>query len=157
MFQKLARTSHVAPGHLFSSVAVALLVSLFGLVGCTGTSSTTTVDPDLTESESTGTVTIEFVLEDGTEKTHAIEDVASGTTLESLMRDLDEPKMEIGGEGTTAFIHSIDGVSTSATQGWTYTIDGEFAKTGVGTTKLDPPTTVRWKFTAFEEAMADQD
>ncbi|WP_236696446.1 DUF4430 domain-containing protein [Rhodopirellula islandica] len=105
----------------------------------------------------TGEVTFDFVIDDETTKSYVVDNVAAGSTLETLMRNLSSPKMEIGGEGTTAFVNSIEGIATNATRGWTYTVDGEFATKGIGTMELNPPTKIVWKYTTFEEATAEKE
>ncbi|EMB15873.1 DUF4430 domain-containing protein [Rhodopirellula europaea] len=165
MFLKTTSNSLPAAGHFltrvsvwrFSPLAPVLFVAiLLSVVGCGG--STAPVQPPVIEDyPSTGEVTFEFVIDEETTKSYVVDNVASGTTLETLMRDLSSPKMEIGGEGTTAFVESIEGVATNATHGWTFTVDGEFATNGIGTTELDPPNTIVWKYTTFEEAIAERD
>ncbi|MGB7323338.1 MAG: DUF4430 domain-containing protein, partial [Rubripirellula sp.] len=97
----------------------------------------------------TGTVTIEIVSADET-KTYTVDDVSEGSTLEQVMRSAKDFPAEITGSGTTAFVTSIDGQSTSASEGWTYKIDDEFIHEGVGVSTLSPPTTVTWKFTGWD-------
>ncbi|WP_236618273.1 DUF4430 domain-containing protein [Rhodopirellula europaea] len=127
-----------------------------GISGCGG--STAPVEPPVIEDYApTGEVTLEFVIDEDTTKSYVVDNVAEGSTLEALMGNLSAPKMEIGGEGATAFVNSIEGVSTNATHGWTYTVDGEFATKGIGTMELNPPTTIVWKYTTFEEAMAEKE
>ncbi|MEP0426601.1 DUF4430 domain-containing protein [Rhodopirellula bahusiensis] len=165
MFTKTTRESSPAARHFFTRASGGRFRALFcvllgsvslSVAGCGG--STAPVQPPVIEDYvSTGEVTLEFVIDDETTKSYVVDNVATGSTLESLMRNLSSPKMEIGGEGATAFVNSIDGISTDATRGWTYTIDGEFATTGIGTTELNPPTKVVWKFTTLEEATADQE
>jgi len=80
-------------------------------------------------------------------------EIKPGATLEQVMRAMDQPEIEITGSGVTAFVQSIDGVSTGATRGWTFTIDGTFATVGIGSIELEPGQSVQWRFTSFEEAM----
>lgn len=136
-----------------SAFPAVLLVAMCVALGCERSTPATVQPPVIEDYPPTGEVTFEFVIDEETTKSYVVDNVASGTTLETLMRDLSSPKMEIGGEGTTAFVESIEGVATNATRGWTYTVDGEFATNGIGTTELDPPTTIVWKYTTFEEAM----
>lgn len=127
------------------------LLFLALMLGC-GVESTSEIPPTATVIQPTGRVKLEFVLGDDV-KVIELEDVAGGTTLESLMRDIPEPEMEIKGTGTTAFVNQIGDQATSASEGWTFRVDGEFAHQGIGTTELEPPTTIRWTFGDFE---ADQ-
>ncbi|WDQ18157.1 DUF4430 domain-containing protein [Rhodopirellula sp. P2] len=165
MFSKQARKSLNAPGHLLAISSRRRFGSLFGvlwgavllsLAGCGG--STATVEPPVIEDYApTGEVAFDFVIDDETTLSYVVDNVAAGATLEDLMRNLSAPKMEIGGEGTTAFVNSIEGVATNATRGWTYTVDGEFATKGIGTMELNPPTKIVWKYTTFEEATAEKE
>ena len=97
----------------------------------------------------TGTVTIEVKFADETHQA-VMENVASGTTLESVLREVSQPEFSIKGTGVTAFVDRIGDQSTDATQGWTYRIDGAFSNQGVGTATLDPPTTITWEFGSME-------
>ncbi len=165
VFTKTTRKSSPAARHFFTRASdnrfrplfcVLLGAVLLGASGCGG--STTPVEPPVIEDYiPTGEVTLEFVIDEDTTKSYVVDNVAEGSTLEALMGNLSAPKMEIGGEGTTAFVNSIEGVSTNATHGWTYTVDGEFATKGIGTMELNPPTTIVWKYTTFEEAMAEKE
>jgi hypothetical protein len=95
-------------------------------------------------------VTIEIQTEDGSVETLEIADVAYGTTLETVMRSVDQVHVDLSGSGTTAFVRSIGEVEMDAREGWTFKVDGEFANQGIGRTVLHPPTTVRWSFGQFE-------
>lgn len=79
-------------------------------------------------------------------------DVTSGTTLEDVMRQLDQPEIVITGSGMTAFVQSIDGVASDSSRAWTFTIDDEFSNVGIGSAKLTPQQTIRWRFTTLQEA-----
>jgi hypothetical protein len=113
------------------------------LAGCSA--ATVPVDPNV----ATGTVTVEVAIDDDV-KVWSIDDVAAGATLEDVLRSTDDFPIEISGSGTTAFVNSIAGKSTSASEGWTYTIDGERAPAGIGSTTITPPTTVRWTFSGAD-------
>jgi len=75
-----------------------------------------------------------------------VRDVVQGTTLETVMRKVDQLDVMMTGSGETAFVYEIGGVATGVREGWTYEVDGEFANIGVGQFELEPPTTVRWSF-----------
>ena len=107
-------------------------------------------DP-VTETEgSVGPVTIRFQAGEKAYPDVVIDDVADGTTLESLLRQLDGIEIDMSGSGAMAFVNSIDGIETNATEGWTFKVDGEFVNHGVGKTILHPPTKVEWSFGVFE-------
>ncbi len=107
-----------------------------------------------TGQQQTGTVTIEILGGDSVQR-YSVPDVPDGTTLETVLVDLTEPTIEIQGSGTTAFVNRIGDLATSASEGWTYKIDGEFVNTGVGTTELHPPTTVSWNYGDFSMMSAE--
>lgn len=79
-------------------------------------------------------------------------DVANGTTLEEVMRKIEQPEIVITGSGVTAFVQSMDGVATDTTRAWTYTVDGTFANEGIGSLELTPPQKIQWRFTTLDEA-----
>ena len=110
-------------------------------------------DPDAGETAESGPVTIRFEWpENEPATTQVVEDVSAGTLLETVLRDLPEPEMEITGEGQTALVQSIGGIGISGERGWTFQINGNFATRGIGSTRLTPPTTITWRYTTFEEA-----
>ena len=104
----------------------------------------------------TGPVTVEFLhqgLDDqGFAREVTLEGIAAGSTVESVMRSIQDPPIVLRGRGVTAFVESIGGIKTSATDGWTYRVDGEFADRGIGTTELVPPARISWKFGAWDES-----
>lgn len=109
----------------------------------------------------TGTVTLEIFLphaisEDASDAGQAdfreTFDVATGTTLEEVMRKIEQPEIVITGSGVTAFVQSMDGVATDTTRAWTYTIDDTFANEGIGSLELTPPQKIQWRFTTLDEA-----
>ena len=97
-----------------------------------------------------GPVTVEFWF-GGQVKTFVVDSVADGTTVEAFMRSQKVVPVDMKGRGWTAFVHAIDGVATDSTSGWTYSVDGRFASTGVGSTRLHPPTSLRWRFGRWNE------
>lgn len=100
-----------------------------------------------------GPVTVRFEWpDDRPTTTEVVENVPAGTTLETVLRDLPQPEMQITGGGQTALVQSICGVEISGDRGWTFEINDNFATRGVGSTRLTPPTTITWRYTSFEEA-----
>jgi hypothetical protein len=95
-----------------------------------------------------GTVTIEIVGSSGTESIE-IPAVAAGTTLETVMRRVEQVPVQIQGTGSTAFVNKIGDLATDSRQGWTYKIDGQHINRGLGSTTLSPPTTVTWRYGEF--------
>lgn len=122
-----------------------LLVAILLPLGCRNDAAPEAASPT---PEATGTVTLEFELE-GEQKSVTIENVASGTSLEEVMRRVESPEIEMSGSGTTAFVSRIGELDTGGREGWTFKVDGKFSPTGVGATMLNPPTTVSWRYGDF--------
>ena len=118
------------------------------LLGCNRSSDVAREDEDAAQQVA-GTVTIRIVSDEKDVVEIEIPDVASGESLENVMRQIKECPIEISGSGETAFVQSIDGLDTEGGQGWTFQVDGEFANQGVGKTLLSPPTTVEWSYGGF--------
>ena len=97
-----------------------------------------------------GTVTFE-IHKANESRVITLENVAVGTTLETVMRSIDEIPIEISGSGITAFVNEIDGLKTTRTDGWTYRIDGEYVSQGIGSISLSPPTKVEWRFGSWDD------
>lgn len=95
-----------------------------------------------------GTVTIEVEMDNRVQSIQ-VEEVLTGTTLETIMRGMTDPGVVMKGAASTAFVESIGGKATSGGEGWTFLVDGEYSHEGVGTTELSPPTTIRWQFGSF--------
>ncbi|MGI9471644.1 MAG: DUF4430 domain-containing protein [Rubripirellula sp.] len=102
----------------------------------------------------TGTVTMEIATKGETQKVE-IDNVAAGTTLEQVMRSVKDMPVRLRGSGVTAFVDAIGDQATTGTEGWVFRVDGEFANQGVGSTKLDPPTTVTWTFGDASELLSE--
>ncbi|MDA8745758.1 DUF4430 domain-containing protein [Rubripirellula amarantea] len=92
-----------------------------------------------------GSVIIEVITDGKTQKV-VVEDVLEGTTLEAVMRNVEEIEIDISGSGTTAFVNQIGDVATGSTEGWTYKVDGKHVNVGIGSFELTPPTTVSWSY-----------
>ena len=123
-----------------------LLPALLLILGCQGSTSTPPPPSSASPSSaSTGTVTVEFQIGEST-RTIEVDDVVSGSTVESVMRSITDVPLTIHGSGQTAFVDSIDGISTSGSEGWTYKLNGEFANEGIGTTELTPPAKISWSY-----------
>lgn len=101
-----------------------------------------------------GPVTVE-ILRDGQTRSVTLDPIAHGTTVEEVMRSIEQFPVEIRGSGTTAFVDSIDGVATGADTGWTYQVDGEQVHEGVGAKRLAPPATISWSFGGWDDAAED--
>ena len=101
--------------------------------------------PVAVQTGTAAAVTIEVKRGDHTDSIR-IENVVTGTTLESLMRSIDDMPVTIQGSGVTAFVDRIGDMATSGSEGWTFKVDGKFANQGIGSTTLTPPTTVTWSY-----------
>ena len=126
------------------------VLACLSIVGC----QETLLPPAPTAGRGTGTVTIEIESGDDT-ATFEVQDVAAGTTLESLMRSIVQVPVSIQGSGLTAFVDGIDGQSTSGSEGWTFKVDGQFANEGIGSMTLTPPTTITWSYSDASEFVAE--
>ncbi|TWU19340.1 DUF4430 domain-containing protein [Allorhodopirellula heiligendammensis] len=165
--QKISRSAHAIRSVVIMSSCIAMLLAC----GCrvesppqsTTTPSSASQDTDADSGSSkTELVTLEiYKPSTGSGENSTKSEVAeftesfaatSGTTLEEIMRKMEQPKIVITGSGATAFVQSIDGVATNSSRGWTFTVDDEFANVGIGSLKLTPPQTIRWRFTTLEEA-----
>ncbi len=127
----------------FITQSICLLIGLVA-VGCGQT------PPPPSADAAVGVVTIEIQSEDAATQSIQVPDVADGTTLEAVMRMVEQVPVSVSGSGSTAFVDSIGDVKTDASQGWTFKVDGAFANQGIGQTVLHPPTTVTWSFGTFE-------
>ena len=135
-------------------ISLCFLLTLL-LVGCQsadeGSDNQRVVDAIASGEEVvTGTVTLRIIADEKETVEVELPDIAEGESLESVMRNFKDCPVEISGSGTTAFVQSIDGLSTSGSEGWTFKVDGEFANQGIGETTLSPPTTVEWSYGGFE-------
>lgn len=128
----------------------------FSLPGCSREPAGAPPAGDASDGNATepGPVTVE-ILRDGQSRSVTLDQVAHGTTVEEVMRSIDQFPVEIRGGGTTAFVDSIDGVATGADTGWTYQVDGEPAYEGVGAKRLAPPATISWSFGGWDDVAED--
>jgi hypothetical protein len=60
-------------------------------------------------------------------------------------------KLDATGSGETAFLHAINGIGNAAQDReagnfWTYTVNGQTAKTGGGVTQVAPGDLIQWRF-----------
>lgn len=127
-------------------ITVLLLLVSLSAVACRQSE----IDSGTQPAAATGPVTVK-VLGPGLDRVFVVESVVDGTTVESFLRSLAAIPIEIRGSGTTAFVESINGISTGAESGWTYRIDGDFVPRGVGAVELHPPTTLEWRYGEWEE------
>lgn len=93
-----------------------------------------------------GPVTVEVIRDGDQTISFELPDVKSGTTVEDVMLSLTGIDVEISGTGETAFLERIGDLQTSSTGGWVYRIDDEYATGGIGTTIVEPPTTITWSY-----------
>ncbi|WP_345685597.1 DUF4430 domain-containing protein [Novipirellula caenicola] len=141
------------------AIAIGLMAITLLIAGC-GKSATDSVEPAAGNSSAVATseaaeadtieVTVVIQGKDAT-KEFTRTDIPAGATVEQVMRSIDEIPITITGSGVTAFVSEIDGVSTTATEGWKYKIDGVHAEKGVGSTELDAAATITWAFGSYED------
>jgi hypothetical protein len=122
------------------------------LLGCRP--ATPPVSPTPVAAAATGTVTIEIDLGENSE-TIEIHNVEKGTTLESVMRSIDQVPITIHGSGVTAFVDQIGDTATGGSGGWTFKVNGELANQGIGSIELSPPITVTWAYSETGEIAED--
>ncbi|WP_419580439.1 DUF4430 domain-containing protein [Stieleria magnilauensis] len=127
----------------FFTLSICLLIGLVA-VGCGQT------PPPPGSDAAVGVVTLEIQSADAATQSIQVPDVADGTTLETVMRMVEQVPVSVSGSGSTAFVDSIGDIKTDASQGWTFKVDGAFANQGIGQTVLHPPTTVTWSYGTFE-------
>lgn len=130
----------------FFAAAVLVLGALLFSAGCSRTAEP--IAESNTES-TVGTVTIVIQMPDG-EVRQDFESVASGTTIADLMAKIESPKVTMIGSGDTAFVKSIGQLGTDAGKGWTFRVDDQWADSGVGAYRLDPPATIQWTHGSFD-------
>ncbi len=142
-----------------------LMCLLFAVSGCTaergdetarpGSDAARTAAEGATDASAAdaGTVTLSIESVDADPLVVEVPGVATGTTLETVMRSLDGVDVDITGSGTTAFVNSIEGKATGGNEGWTFQVDGEPAKQGIGSTVLDPPVEIEWSYGSFSETV----
>ena len=126
---------------------IGLALATLGWVGCDRETSPGGVGQTIG-----GDVTL-VIESGGMSRTLTVADVVDGTTVESVLRSVspDDTEIQMTGRGLTAFVESIDGRGATGTRGWVYTIDGEKVNTGVGSTRLHPPTTVTWRYSDMDD------
>jgi len=118
-----------------------LLITL----GCGGSATESNDASSSSSTVQTGPVTIRMVVNGETIES-VVKDVADGSTVDEVMRKIQDVDIEIVGSGEMTFVNSIAGQTTDSVSGWTYEVDGEFAEAGIGATLVHPPTTIDWKF-----------
>ena len=136
-------------------VAFCFVCLTAGYVGChanTETPAAATTDIAV----QTGTVTVEFFLDDSDDPlTVIVDDIASGVTVADVMQGIESPVIEISGSGITAFVSKIGDLATAGGEGWTYRVNNEFVQTGIGTTTLTPPATVSWSHGSWDPEQSE--
>lgn len=95
-----------------------------------------------------------FEFGDGNISETVLRDVQPGTTVEALMRRVGSADVRLTGSGTTAMVQAIEGVEMQGGQGWLYQVDGRWAQRGIGQTRVDPGSEIRWRYGKFETATA---
>jgi Domain of unknown function (DUF4430) len=133
------------------TLPIALLAFVVA-IGCSrsATQSTPDLNGPVSKSVASGTVTVVVEVADQMTQ-HIVENVTAGTTVEQIMRQLNDLDVEISGSGSTAIVTSMKGLTTSGGKGWTYRIDGEWADRSIGAFELTPPSTIHWKHGNFSE------
>lgn len=124
----------------------------FLLIGCGEQNEpVSAITSETREDVVTGVVTVQ--INGGQDDTISVEiaDVSTGATVESIMRQIEDPPVHINGSGTTAFIDQIGDKKTVGSDGWVFRVDGEYSNEGVGMKTVDPPCTISWEFGDFRD------
>ncbi|TWU33784.1 DUF4430 domain-containing protein [Novipirellula artificiosorum] len=130
---------------------LALSVTL-SLSGC-GRSATERPPLEVTADAAAVTVIIQTP---HSSKEIVVQGVLPGSTVESVMQSIDEVPVTVNGSGVTAFVSSMDGVETKASEGWTYKVNGEYADKGIGSVMLVPPATLTWTYGTYDQTMGKE-
>ena len=73
------------------------------------------------------------------------------TVMDALMLAKTAPggtDIEYRGEGTTAFVESVDGVRNAGSgKNWIFFVNGKKSTVGAGSCQLEPGDSVLWKYT----------
>ena len=139
--------------HRIQTSVIVLAIAAIAAVGCDRSKPPPVADlpgpaTGSATRAATGTVIVKVAEGDET-STVTLENVPDGTTLESLMRTRMND-VEITGSGTTAFVHKIGEQATGGSEGWTFSVDGEWSERGIGQTVLHPPVTIEWKYGSWD-------
>lgn len=128
------------------------------LVGCSPSSTTPSdTTPAPATSSATGTVTVSVAWPEGEPEEMAVP-IEDPTTVEQVMRSeaLAAWNPQLKGSGSTAFLTGLGDLTTAAGEGWTFTVDGEWAERGIGQTEVTPGAKIRWSYGTFESAAAGE-
>jgi hypothetical protein len=103
-----------------------------------------------TDASAAGTVTMEFTWDNDKVTTWEIKGIQPGDTVLDAMRKVESPEIVIQGEGPNAFVSSIGELSTTAGEGWSYSVNGQWADRSVGVYKIKPGDKIVWSHGGFE-------
>lgn len=134
-------------GWLFSVTFCCLVAS-----GCQ--QSEPTADPvsasNKESSTETGTVTFQFNFGDGRVETVVVDEVSPGQTVLDCLQKIEQPKVVVNGSGQNAFVSSIGELTTAAGEGWSYSVNDQWADRSVGVYEVEAGDEVTWTYGGFE-------
>jgi hypothetical protein len=153
-----AKTNMLIQKH--NGLAVAgLWFCTLGLVFTLGCEPATTLDSPNAERPADEVVagTVELRVDYSGEKKNRTFKVpcSADSTVFSILRrakNMGDLDFDSQGSGTTAFVHSIDGVMNSGRRGnnWVFRVNDQLAKESCGSLAVAPGDVVEWKFGEYE-------
>ena len=123
---------------------------LLFFAGCKPSAEPTT-EPSTNAIPATGTVSFEFVFGPDDSESVSIE-MEGGQTIFDVMKKIEQPKISITGSGAMAFVQSIRTLETAGGEGWSYSVNGQWADRSIGVYPLQPGDEIKWTHGGFEPA-----
>lgn len=103
----------------------------------------------------TGTISVDVQIVDADDSVRraTVEAMDVGSTVADAMRKLqatdDFSDIQIVGDGEMTFVQAIGDRQTAGGEGWTFYVNGQWAKQGIGSLKLADGDRIEWKFGTF--------
>ncbi|MEZ6087277.1 MAG: DUF4430 domain-containing protein [Pirellulaceae bacterium] len=101
------------------------------------------------------TVRFEFDFGDHQPVLIELDDLPSSSTVADAMRKIqdmpDTVAIEMQGSGEMTFVRSINDLTTAGGEGWSYSINDQWAEAGIGATQLNDGDVIRWTHGAFDD------
>jgi hypothetical protein len=126
-----------------------ILVALLALASCEQSKPT---DPSASGAEEaqTGQVTVRIAYGPDRVDEVSVQGIGAGTTVLEVMRKIEKPAVEVTGSGANALVVGIGDLQQGNGEGWTYTVNDEFADRGAGVYEIEPGDVIRWRYGNFE-------
>ena len=136
---------------MFPKIHASLWLLSLGLLlfvaGCKPSAEPAT-EPSTTAAPATGTVSFEFVFGPDESESVSIE-MEDGQTICDVMKKIEQPKISITGSGDMAFVQSIGTLETAGGEGWSYSVNGQWADRSIGVYPLQPGDEIKWTHGGF--------